>query len=160
MVVSPANTDQQEQFIDSIPVRISQNSPEMKLLIVVIMTDLYTIDYPNRSDLQERQRRISKYMHILRRIALQHNVAVIVTNHVHTYHEKYKSGRKFTPIGGNAMAYLSQHRVRLERLYLIKFQAELDHSYRHPINAIDFIINENGVTDPPVEYEEMSYSDN
>ena len=120
------------------------------------MTALYRNDYSQRSELHERQQRISKYMHMLQRIARRYKVAVIVTNQVHSYQDKYITNRKFTPVGGNAMAYPSKHSVRLECFPSInKFQAELDFSYRFPRNLIDFIIDARGVTEAIEQDEGM-----
>ena len=83
LVACPADTQEQELYIDKIYEDISQSCSKVKLLIVDSMTALYRNDYSQRSELHERQRRISKYMHMLQTIARRYKVAVIVTNQVH-----------------------------------------------------------------------------
>lgn len=96
-VACPDDSQEQELCIDGICVDVSQSCSKVKLLIVDSMISLYRNDYSQRSDLHERQQRISKYMHILQRIARRYKVAVIVTNQVHSYQVKYSTDREFEP---------------------------------------------------------------
>ena len=56
----------------------------VKLLIVDSMTHLYKTEFTERSQLPERQAKMSKYLHILLRLAHMNCVAVVITNQVHS----------------------------------------------------------------------------
>jgi RecA/RadA recombinase len=97
-------------------------------------------------------------MHKLNKLARQNRVAVVVTNQVQSYQNRY-TGKKFTPVGGNVMAYTSKHRVHLSYFHRInKFQAELDISYCYPLSVTAFKINEKGLTDTEDYGECASFS--
>ena len=144
-VIRPLCSDEQEQSIKEACSIVASDS-SIKLLIVDSMTSQYRADYPERKHLSERQQRITKYMYMLKRTARQNNVAIVITNQVHTNPDRYESQR-LTPIGGNALAHTSKHRVQLRRIPRSTFVAKLDHSYSYPQNEALFTIDERGITD-------------
>lgn len=98
MVASPTNTREQEQCIDRFCMDVGQYHSGVKLLIVDSMIALYRHEYQQRSELQERQRKLSKYMHMLQRVARQNRIAVVVTNQVQSYQDRYTAARNLHPL--------------------------------------------------------------
>lgn len=76
---------------------VGQYHSGVKLLIVDSMIALYRHEYQQRSELQERQRKLSKYMHMLQRVARQNRIAVVVTNQVQSYQDRYTAARNLHP---------------------------------------------------------------
>ena len=112
--IAKANiTREQESYIETSQSMINSD-PAIKLLILDSMTNLYRLEYPDRSSLSKRQATLSKYMYLLSRIAKNSGVAVVITNQVQSNPNPYSVADKLIPIGGNAIAYPSRYIINLE----------------------------------------------
>ncbi|MHA1209836.1 MAG: DNA repair and recombination protein RadA [Candidatus Freyarchaeota archaeon] len=75
----------------------------IKLVIVDCLTGHFRAEYCGRESLPLRQQKINKLMQKLQNIALAYDLAVVVTNQVHSQPDLY--GKSENPIGGHTVAH-------------------------------------------------------
>ncbi|WXG41457.1 MAG: DNA repair and recombination protein RadA [Candidatus Freyarchaeum deiterrae] len=75
----------------------------IKLVIVDCLTGHFRAEYCGRESLPARQQKINRVIHDLLRIAVSHDLAVVVTNQVHSQPDLY--GKSENPIGGHTVAH-------------------------------------------------------
>lgn len=127
-VAKVGTTSELEQCIKSAKIKIKSESG-VKLLILDSMTHLYKVEYPERSQLTVRQSKISKYLHMLLRIAQTNSVAVVITNQVHSNPQSYSEADRLQPIGGNVLPYSSKYVVNIKKYGILYRTATLE---KHP----------------------------
>lgn len=113
LIAKVGTTSEQEQHIESAKLKIKSESG-IRLLIIDSMTHLYKVEYPERSQLTVRQFKISKYLHMLLQMAKTNDIAVVITNQVHSNPQHYSEANKLQPIGGNVLSYLCKYIVNIE----------------------------------------------
>jgi RecA/RadA recombinase len=147
ITVAKANTtSEQEQCIESIKIKIKSGS-NIKLLILDSMTHLYKVEYPERSQLTVRQSKISKYLHLLLQIAQTNDIAVVITNQVHSNPQPYSGSNKLQPIGGNILSYPCKYIINIESWGDPYRRAVLEkHPYR-PHLSVPLMIDDRGFSD-------------
>ena len=111
------------------------------------MTHLYKVEYPERSQLTVRQSKISKYLHMLLRIAQTNSVAVVITNQVHSNPQSYSEADRLQPIGGNIISYSSKYIVNIKG-YGFQYRTAIleKHPYR-PHFSVLLMIDNRGFVD-------------
>ena len=145
-VAKVGTTSDLEQCIKSAKSKI-KSEPNIKLLILDSMTHLYKLEYPERSQIPERQSKMNKYLHMLLRIAQTNNVAVVITNQVHSNPQSYSEADRLQPIGGNVLSYSSKYVVDIKKYGIVNRIAILEkHPYR-PHFSVPLIIDETGFVD-------------
>ena len=112
-VAKVCTTSEQEQCIESAKIKIN-SEPSIKLLILDSMTPLYKVEYPERSHLTVRQSKISKYLHMLLRIAQTNDIAIVITNQVHSNLQQCSEAEKLQPMGGNVLSCSSKYILNIE----------------------------------------------
>jgi RecA/RadA recombinase len=137
---------EQEQCIESLQNKINSESG-IKLLIVDSMTHLYRAEFTERSELSERQAKLSKYSHLLSRIAQTNNIAVVITNQVHSNPRPYSESDKLKPIGGNVLSYPCKYIVSLEDYGSQYRRATLEKSPYRPPFSLPLMIGNRGFED-------------
>ena len=163
-VVGPLNSHQQEEWIEVACSAIKSDS-KIKMLIIDSIINLYKADYPGPSALPKRQQQLNKYMHMLSNIAQRARVAVIVTNHIQSSLEGFRS-KPIVPAGGNVISYVATYRIRLMRMFSCRSYPEFAHPDKHMAvlehgpsghSKTDtyFTIDQRGVTD----YLDTQYND-
>jgi DNA repair protein RadA len=121
------------------------NNNKIKLLIVDCPITHYRAEYIGRANLSESHQRLYRFMRLLLRIAQTYEMAVVVTNQIHTtpdstifYTDK--------PLGGNVMAQTSTY-IAYMRINKLKHTAKLMASPYHKQAYADFHITEKGIED-------------
>lgn len=107
--IQPLNSARLESILQQDLSLILNQDRGIKLLIIDSVINPYRADYPGRGMLSQRQSRLSKVMHLLQNIARMYDIAVVITNQVHTSISGYgfclaDSDR---PMGGNVMTHTS-----------------------------------------------------
>ncbi|MEE6246349.1 MAG: DNA repair and recombination protein RadA [Thermoproteota archaeon] len=117
-----------------------------KLLIIDSCIAHYRSEFIGRGTLAERQQRISKFMHSLVRIADTRNIAIVITNQVHSTPDTIL-GDPTKPIGGHVVAHTVTYRVKLRKAGKTRIARMIDSPYHAEREAI-FVLNEKGIDDP------------
>lgn len=142
----PLNSARLETMIELDCISEIAKDSNVKLLVVDSVTGLYRAEYGERSMLSQRQHHLLKLMKTLQNIAHVYNIAVVVTNQILT--EQCESGISSTiPVGGNVMAHSSTFRIQLFGLSPDRTRAKLITSPCYPQQDINFLIDDEGVTD-------------
>jgi DNA repair protein RadA len=126
---------------------VMRQHKDIRLLVVDSVTGLYRAEYVGRAALPERQQRLYRHMHILRRFSEIYGVATVVTNQVNQTPEEFP-GPFPKPIGGKVMAHASTFRIRLHQFVDLRM-ARLIHSPYLPEQQICFGISAEGVYGEP-----------
>ena len=139
-------TSEQEQCIESAKIKIKSESGA-KLLIIDSLTYLYKMEYPERSQLTIRQSKRSKYLHMLLQIAQTNDIAVVITNQVHSNPQPYSEADRLQPIGGNVLSYPCKYIINIESWGDQYRRAILEkHPYR-PHFSVPLMIVDRGFSD-------------
>lgn len=146
IVVKVGTTREQEQCIESLQNKINSESG-IKLLIVDSMTRLYRAEFTERSQLVEKQSKMSKYLYKLSRVAKINNVAVVITNEVHSNPRHYNEADKLQPVGGNVLSCPCRYIVNLEYYGIQYRRATLEKSPNMPTFSISLIMDNKGFRD-------------
>ncbi len=75
----------------------------IKLVVVDCLTGHFRAEYCGRESLPTRQQKLNRIIHDLLRIAVSQDLAVVVTNQVHSQPDLY--GKSENPIGGHTVAH-------------------------------------------------------
>ena len=146
LVAKADTTKKLEHYIELAQSKITSASG-LKLLIVDSLTHLYKVEFTERPQLPERQSRMSKYLHMLLIIAQRNDVAVVITNQVHSNPNSYSEADKLQPIGGNVLSYSSKYVVNLEEYGFQYRRAILEKSPYRPHFSLYLKIDYNGFMD-------------
>ncbi|MCD6522597.1 MAG: DNA repair and recombination protein RadA [Candidatus Diapherotrites archaeon] len=118
----------------------------IRLIVVDSLTSAFRAEYVGRGSLADRQQKINRHMHTLHKLALLHNIAVVVTNQVMA-NPGLLFGDPTTPIGGNIVGHKSTYRIYLRRSQGGKRIARLVDSPCLPDGECVFKVTENGIED-------------
>ncbi|MFX0013076.1 MAG: DNA repair and recombination protein RadA [Promethearchaeota archaeon] len=116
------------------------------LLIVDSLISHFRAEYVGRGTLAGRQQKLNQHIHTLLKIAEVGNLAVIVTNQVHSKPDMF-FGDPTAPVGGNIVAHASHTRVYLRKSKGERRIARIADSPLLPENETVFAITGDGVTD-------------
>ena len=146
--IQPLNSARLESILQQdLSLQLNQEN-DIKLLIIDSIINPYRAEYSGRGMLSQRQSRLNKVMHLLQHIARVYDLAVVITNQVHTSVDGngYCLADSDRPMGGNVMTHTSTFIIRLKGnpSYLL---AEMKVSPCYPETVKCFGINEGGVWD-------------
>jgi len=82
-VCAPANSDEQFEAMNEAKTILNENGP-YSLVIVDSITAHFRTEYQGRGELADRQQALGQHMAALKAMAQEYNVAVVLTNQVHT----------------------------------------------------------------------------
>lgn len=116
------------------------------LLIVDSLISHFRAEYVGRGTLASRQQKLNQHIHTLLKIAEVSNLAVIVTNQVHSKPDMF-FGDPTAPVGGNIVAHASHTRVYLRKSKGERRIARIADSPLLPENETVFAITGDGITD-------------
>ena len=138
------NSSHLELIVRAMGSLIQQNS--IKLVIVDSIISLHRAEFLGRGSLSERQQKLNAIMHRLKRIAEIYNVAVIITNQVQSTPDTF-FGDPTKAAGGNIIGHASTYRIYLRKAGQERKAIMID-SPMHPYGDTNFIVTENGISDP------------
>ena len=138
------NASHLELIVRAMGSLIQQNS--IKLVIVDSIISLHRAEFLGRGSLSERQQKLNAIMHRLKRIAEIYNVAVIITNQVQSTPDTF-FGDPTKAAGGNIIGHASTYRIYLRKAGQERKAIMID-SPMHPYGDTNFIVTENGISDP------------
>src|SRR3989344_1433803 len=107
------NSDHQMLLAEKIEDLINEGSP-IKLVVVDSLMGHFRSEFVGRGTLADRQQKLNKHMHVLLKLAQNHNIAVLITNQVMAKPDTF-FGDPTEPIGGHIVAHNSTYRVYLRR---------------------------------------------
>ncbi len=87
---------------------------DIRLIIVDSLTAHFRAEYIGRDSLAPRQQKLNRHMHDLQRLAMLHNLAIVVTNQVAAKPDAF-FGDPTTPIGGHIVGHTSTFRIYLRK---------------------------------------------
>ncbi|MHA2202402.1 MAG: DNA repair and recombination protein RadA [Candidatus Hodarchaeales archaeon] len=116
------------------------------LLIVDSLISHFRAEYVGRGTLAGRQQKLNQHIHTLLKVAEVSNLAVIVTNQVHSKPDMF-FGDPTAPVGGNIVAHASHTRVYLRKSKGERRIARIADSPLLPENETVFAITSDGITD-------------
>jgi DNA repair protein RadA len=157
LVAKALDSEHLESCIEVTSSACEINSRKIKLLIVDSIINHYNAEYMGRSKLPEKIQRLNKSMHMLLKTASSNAVAVVVTNH---QIQSSVDGpyNRVTPLGGNAVSYVSKYRIHLDR-YSNSWRARLDLSPCHPqAPKVVYPKGSKGTIDPAHPIQPSSHS--
>ncbi len=138
------SAEQQMTLIDEVDEVIEEHN--IRLIVIDSLLSLFRGEFIGRESLVERQQKLNRHLHQLRRVAESYNLAIVVTNQVLSVPEG--STLSFIkPAGGNIMAHGCTHRLWLRRVQGSKRAAKVFDSPNRPEAEALFIIAEDGVKD-------------
>jgi len=146
--IQPLNSARFESILQQdLSLHLAQEN-DIKLIVIDSIINPYRTEYAGRGMLSQRQSRLSKIMHLLQNIARVFDVAVVITNQIHTSVDgnSYCLANADRPMGGNVITHTSTFIVRLKgnSSYLL---AEMKGSPCYPEGVKRFVINEKGIHD-------------
>ena len=106
------NSDHQVILAEKAGAMIKANN--IKLVIVDSITAAFRGDYTGRGTLSERQQRLNRHLHTLKRLADVYNVAIYYTNQVMS-NPAIMFGDPTTPIGGHIIGHFADTRLYLRK---------------------------------------------
>ncbi len=123
----------------------SQTEP-IVLVIVDSLIAHFRAEYVGRGTLATRQQKLNQHIHTLLKMAEVGNMAVILTNQVHSRPDMF-FGDPTAPVGGNIVAHASQTRVYLRKSKGERRIARIADSPLLPENETVFAITGDGIID-------------
>ena len=123
----------------------SQTEP-IVLVVVDSLISHFRAEYVGRGTLAVRQQKLNQHIHTLLKMAEVGNMAVIVTNQVHSKPDQF-FGDPTAPVGGNIVAHASQTRVYLRKSKGERRIARIADSPLLPENETVFAITGDGIID-------------
>ena len=123
----------------------SQTEP-IGLVVVDSLISHFRAEYVGRGTLATRQQKLNQHIHTLLKLAEVGNMAVIVTNQVHSKPDMF-FGDPTAPVGGNIVAHASQTRVYLRKSKGERRIARIADSPLLPENETVFAITGDGIID-------------
>ena len=123
----------------------SQTEP-IGLVIVDSLIAHFRAEYIGRGTLASRQQKLNQHIHTLLKMAEVGNMAVILTNQVHSKPDMF-FGDPTLPVGGHIVAHASQTRVYLRKSKGERRIARIADSPLLPENETVFAITGDGIID-------------
>ena len=123
----------------------SQTEP-IALVVVDSLIAHFRAEYVGRGTLATRQQKLNQHIHTLLKMAEVGNMAVILTNQVHSSPDQF-FGDPTAPVGGNIVAHASQTRVYLRKSKGERRIARIADSPLLPENETVFAITGDGIID-------------
>ncbi|MCJ7636871.1 MAG: DNA repair and recombination protein RadA, partial [Nitrososphaeraceae archaeon] len=143
VVAKAYNSAHQEIIVNEMGKFIDKEN--IKILIVDSAVAHYRAEFLGRGTLADRQQRLNRFMHQLIRIAEIYNIAVVVTNQVHSAPDQF-FGDPTRPTGGHVVAHTSTYRIYLRKAGKNRIARMVDSPY-HQEREIVFLLNEKGIDD-------------
>jgi DNA repair protein RadA len=145
LITKPFNTQQMERSIDQIPTFFDSNR-SIKLIVVDLIINLLRIEYSGRSQLPARQQKLNLIMSKLHNLAIEKNIAIIITNHIQTDPNSF-SPSLYTqiPTGGNILEYGCTHIIALKKTSIDNRATLVKSNYLPCDEGAYFIITEKGI---------------
>jgi len=144
--VRALNSDHQMLVAEKIEDLIKKEKLPIKLVIVDSLMSHFRSEYIGRGTLADRQQKLNKHMHVLMKLAMNHNLVVYVTNQVMAKPDMF-FGDPTEAIGGHIVAHNSQTRVYIRRGKKGTRVAKLIDSPALPDGECGFKITEKGIED-------------
>ena len=138
------NSDHQMVLAEKVA-RDSQTQ-RIGLLVVDSLISHFRAEYVGRGTLATRQQKLNQHIHTLLKIAEIGNLAVIVSNQVHSKPDMF-FGDPIAPVGGNIVAHASHTRVYLRKSKGERRIARIADSPLLPENETVFAITGDGIMD-------------
>ncbi|MHA1995368.1 MAG: DNA repair and recombination protein RadA [Candidatus Hodarchaeales archaeon] len=123
----------------------SQTEP-IGLVVVDSLIAHFRAEYIGRGTLASRQQKLNQHIHTLLKMAEVGNMAVILTNQVHSKPDMF-FGDPTAPVGGHIVAHASQTRVYLRKSKGERRIARIADSPLLPENETVFAITGDGIID-------------
>jgi DNA repair protein RadA len=144
-MVEAASSDHLAWVVD----RCFSFTPEnnVKLVIVDSIIGHYRPEFVGRESLAERQQKLNRTLHRLRKLAEAFNLAVVITNQVISQPDTYGSPDR--PAGGNITGHNITYRIWIKRGKEGVRSAKIFDSPYHPEAEAKFTITGKGIEDPP-----------
>jgi len=140
------NSDHQMLLADKVGDLIKNQNLNVKLVVVDSLTAHFRAEFIGRGTLSERQQKLNKHMHVLLKLADQHNIAVYVTNQVMSRPDVF-FGDPTAAIGGHIVAHASTFRLYLRKGKKGSRVAKLVDSPSLPEAEASFYVEEGGLRD-------------
>ena len=118
----------------------------VKLLVVDSLISHFRAEYVGRGTLAARQQKLNQHIHTILRAAEMANLAVIVTNQVHSKPDQF-FGDPTAPVGGHIVAHAAQTRVYLRKSKGERRIARIVDSPLLPENEAIFGVTADGIVD-------------
>jgi DNA repair protein RadA len=144
------DTTQQELIIEKdVYIHLeNQKNNEMRFKLLVVDSPIthFRSEYIGRATLPERQQRLFRFMRNLTKLAQRFNIAVVVTNQVHTVPDMLNTKKA---VGGSVMNHAVTYSIHLQNRFGSSkcVSAQIVCSPYHPQLDTIFKVNEKGVTD-------------
>lgn len=150
MVARAYNTEHQNELLDRLAAKFSEEPGKYKIIIVDSIISLFRTDYSGRGDLGERQQRLNQHLSKLMRMADEFNVAVFISNQMMA---DPAGGLTFVadpkkPIGGHVLAHASTTRIYLKKGRNETRIAKIYDSPDVPEAEAIYAITEGGIANP------------
>lgn len=114
MVARAYNSDHQMLLTEKIGSLITEQSKNVRLVIIDSLTSHFRAEYIGRGTLAERQQKLNRHMHELSKLAGTYNLCVYVTNQVMAKPDQF-FGDPTVSIGGHIVAHASTYRIYLRK---------------------------------------------
>ena len=138
------NSDHQmvlaENIIKDLPIN------NVKIVIVDSLIAHFRAEFVGRGTLAARQQKLNQHLHTLLKLAEVYNIAVIVTNQVHSQPDMF-FGDPTAPVGGHILAHASHTRTYLRKSKGERRIARIVDSPLLPESETVFAITQDGIVD-------------
>ena len=138
------NSDHQMVLVENI-IKDAQFK-NIKLVIVDSLIAHFRAEFVGRGTLAARQQKLNQHLHSLLKLGEVSNVAVIVTNQVHSQPDMF-FGDPTMPVGGHILAHVSHTRIYLRKSKGERRIARIVDSPLLPESETVFAITEKGIVD-------------
>ncbi|MBD3313295.1 DNA repair and recombination protein RadA [Candidatus Woesearchaeota archaeon] len=145
-VAKAYNSDHQMLLAEKVEDLIKKDNHKVRVIIVDSLTAHFRAEFVGRGTLAERQQKLNKHMHILLKLADNHNVCVYVTNQVMSKPDVF-FGDPTQAIGGHIVAHASTFRVYLRKGKKGSRVAKLIDSPNLADGECAFFVEEGGLKD-------------
>lgn len=122
------------------------SSKNIKIVVVDSLIAHFRAEYVGRGTLAARQQKLNQHLHTLLKLAEVANLAVIVTNQVHSQPDMF-FGDPTAPVGGHILAHVSHTRIYLRKSKGERRIARIVDSPLLPESETVFAITKDGIVD-------------
>ncbi|CAE7735421.1 LIM15 [Symbiodinium sp. KB8] len=95
--------------------KLAEEESPIRLLIIDSIIALFRVDFSGRGELSERQQKMGKHMSLLKKIAEEFNIAVLIVNQVQADPGGMLMADTRKPVGGHVLAHASTTRLYLRK---------------------------------------------
>ncbi len=120
----------------------------VKLIVIDSLINYFRSEFHGRKDLFRRQQELKKHLHVLNRLSLTENVAVVVTNHVMDIPDNLFE-KEAVATGGHILAHTPVSILHIRKAGNIKRIIKLVDNPYLPVGEAAFIITQEGIRDIP-----------